>query len=110
MKATPEQIKRGVEKLIEALPEYDLADDLLIEAARHVIGTEQWINDIEGREEVKRDIYRGLKTLGGVKLEEDKLTREDLEELGSALICLTDPVTESDIESAISHIRKAMKQ
>ena len=110
MKATPEQIQRGVEKLIEALPEYEMSEDLLIEAAHHAIGTKQWIEDIEGREEVKRDIYRALKVLGNVKLPDDKLTREDLEELGSALICLTDPVTESDIESAISHIRKAMKQ
>jgi len=84
MKATPEQLQRGVEKLIEELSDYDFADDLLISAARHAVGTVQWIDDIDEREEYKRDIYRALKTLGGVKLSEDKLMREDLEELAKA--------------------------
>jgi len=90
MRATPEQIQRGLEKLVEALPEYSQADDLLIEAARAAVGPKQWIEDIDGREELKRDIYRALKLLGNVKLPDDAMIREDLEEIEKALIILQD--------------------
>jgi len=109
MKATPEQIQRGVEKLIEDLPDYSFADDLLIAAARRAVGTNQWIDDIDGREDYKRDIYRALKVLGGVKIQEDKLTREDLADLNDALEWLNSVPRHPDIEKAIQKIKKAMK-
>lgn len=122
---TPEEIKRGLEKLIGALPEYDLADDLLTEAARQAVSPEVWLDTTpDGRFEIKRDIYRALKKLGEVELIDDKLTREDLDSLQQSIEHLATAALELqngkistgasvaliEITNAIIHIKTAMKK
>lgn len=115
------QLQRGCEKLIEELPEFEAADELMISASRHAVGSNVWIAATpEERTEFKREIYRALKAMVGVKLSEDSLMREDLEELKKAIAILESDNIYGYVEEypglgimlgdAVSHIKKAMQK
>ncbi|KKN65785.1 hypothetical protein LCGC14_0478300 [marine sediment metagenome] len=83
---TKEELVRGCMTVIEKLPEYDTADDLMISGVRAAISTKLWIESSpEGREEFKRELYRALKAGFAVKDVDDHLTREDLEILDECI-------------------------
>ena len=83
---TKEELVRGCMTVIEKLPEYDTADDLMISGVRAAIPIKTWIESSpEGRVELTRELYRALKAGFQVKDVDDHLTREDLEILDECI-------------------------
>ena len=79
---TKEELVRGCMTVIEKLPEFDCADDLIIEGVRAALPIKTWIEAApEGREDFKREMYRALKAGFSVKDVDDHLMREDLKTL-----------------------------
>ena len=76
---TKEELIRGCMTIIEKLPEYDDADDLMIDGVRAAISIEEWIRgNPDEREKCKQELYRALKAGFQVENIDDHLTREDL--------------------------------
>lgn len=114
------QIRKGLQKLVSDLPEYELSDDLLIAAVRDAVDPVVWINATpDERTDMKRDLYRALRDMVDVEDISDRLIREDLEDLDRAITALEDvvgkqrntstviPWVMGQISTALDYIKKA---
>ena len=82
------ELKRGCHLLLEHLPKYDFADQLLKDVLKqlHMEDGIDWEGKgEESQTEDKRDLYRALKNGFEFKDRDDRFTREDIEELKLAL-------------------------
>ena len=108
---TKEELIRGCMTVIEQLPEYDDADDLMIDGVRSAISIEEWVKGTpEKREEYKRELYRALKAGFQVHDIDDHLTREDLELLDRSILILENPVDPTEEVAQVIILLKKVRE
>ena len=108
---TKEELVRGCMTVIEKLPEFDCADDVMIEGVRAALPIKTWIEaSPEGKEEYKRELYRALKAGFQVKDVDDHLVREDLELLDASIAILENPEEYDAIEDPVAHAIELLKK
>lgn len=83
---TRDELIRSAQQVIEALPEYSIAEDILDTAITRTMGT-SFITSLplEEVDETRRAVYRTLKQAFDVTLVDDHATREDLDNLRHAV-------------------------
>jgi len=119
MKLSVEELKSAAVKAIEIFPDYDMAEEILIDAIKQTAGELKWDTikeDREQKDEVLRDVYRALKEAFKLELIDDRFTREDLDILKHAVDDLerskSNPTGYAieDVNRAIAHIKTAMQR
>ncbi len=119
-----EQLIRGCEKIIDRLAEEeDITERIMIPAVRYALGAEAWIAmSDDARMKAMRDLFRAFKSAFNVKLIDDNMTREDLQDVKNigthirdafaALISEYPDVTRAkdELHNAAVHVDKILKE